>query len=154
MYTAPCIMFLMHAYPLRGEVGGGWALEFETFWALWNGIEPIGECHLGPLALSPPLMRDICWLFYSNSYLFYGPLALSLPLWCWHLMTVLQYLLSLLWATCSLSPSDADIWWLFYSTCYLFYGPLALSPPLMLTFADCSTVILISFEGHLLSLPL
>ncbi len=21
----------MHAYPLRGEVGGGWALEFESF---------------------------------------------------------------------------------------------------------------------------
>ncbi len=24
-------MFWMHAYPLRGEVGGGWALEFESF---------------------------------------------------------------------------------------------------------------------------
>jgi hypothetical protein len=28
---SPCIMFWMHAYPLRGEVGGGWALEFESF---------------------------------------------------------------------------------------------------------------------------
>jgi hypothetical protein len=29
--TAHCKMFWMHAYPLRGEVGGGWALEFESF---------------------------------------------------------------------------------------------------------------------------
>jgi hypothetical protein len=28
---SPCIMFWMRAYPLRGEVGGGWALEFESF---------------------------------------------------------------------------------------------------------------------------
>jgi hypothetical protein len=27
IYTAPCIMFWMRAYPLRGKVGGGWALE-------------------------------------------------------------------------------------------------------------------------------
>ncbi len=31
IYTAPCIMFWMLAYPLRGEVGGGWALEFPSF---------------------------------------------------------------------------------------------------------------------------
>jgi hypothetical protein len=31
IYTAPCIMFQMRAYPLRGEVGGGWALEFPSF---------------------------------------------------------------------------------------------------------------------------
>ena len=31
IYTAPCIMFWIRAYPLRGEVGGGWALEFESF---------------------------------------------------------------------------------------------------------------------------
>jgi hypothetical protein len=31
IYTAPCIIFWMRAYPLRGEVGGGWALEFESF---------------------------------------------------------------------------------------------------------------------------
>ena len=24
-------MFWMHAYPLRGQVGGGWALEFKSF---------------------------------------------------------------------------------------------------------------------------
>ncbi len=26
IYTAPCIMFWMRAYPLRGQVEGGWAL--------------------------------------------------------------------------------------------------------------------------------
>jgi hypothetical protein len=31
IYTAPCIMFWRHAYPLRRQVGGGWALEFESF---------------------------------------------------------------------------------------------------------------------------
>ncbi len=31
IYTAPCIMFWVRAYPLRGEVGGGWALEFKSF---------------------------------------------------------------------------------------------------------------------------
>jgi hypothetical protein len=31
IYTAPCIMFWMRAYPLQGQVGGGWALEFESF---------------------------------------------------------------------------------------------------------------------------
>jgi hypothetical protein len=40
--------------PLRGQVGGGWAIEIESFfnfWALSNGIEPIGECYLGPKKL-------------------------------------------------------------------------------------------------------
>jgi hypothetical protein len=27
IYTAPCVMLLMRAYTLRGQVGGGWALE-------------------------------------------------------------------------------------------------------------------------------
>jgi hypothetical protein len=31
IYTAKCIMFWMRAYPLRGQVGGGWALEIESF---------------------------------------------------------------------------------------------------------------------------
>jgi hypothetical protein len=31
IYTAPCIMFWMRAHPFRGEVGGGWALEFSSF---------------------------------------------------------------------------------------------------------------------------
>jgi hypothetical protein len=31
IYTAPFIMFCMRAYPLRGQVGGGWALEILSF---------------------------------------------------------------------------------------------------------------------------
>jgi hypothetical protein len=31
IYTAPCVMFLMRADTLRGQVGGGWALEIESF---------------------------------------------------------------------------------------------------------------------------
>jgi hypothetical protein len=47
IYTDPYVMLLMRANLLRGQVGGGWALEIETFWTLWNGIEPLGVCHLG-----------------------------------------------------------------------------------------------------------
>jgi hypothetical protein len=47
IYTAPCIMFWMHAYPLREEVGGGWALEFSSFlglvkWERANRQVPFG----------------------------------------------------------------------------------------------------------------
>ncbi len=31
IYTAPCIIFWMRAYPLQGQVEGGWALEFASF---------------------------------------------------------------------------------------------------------------------------
>jgi hypothetical protein len=31
IYTALCIMFWMRAYPLLGQVGGGWALEIYSF---------------------------------------------------------------------------------------------------------------------------
>jgi hypothetical protein len=31
IYTALCIMFWVRAYPLRGQLGGGWALEIESF---------------------------------------------------------------------------------------------------------------------------
>jgi hypothetical protein len=32
IYTAPYVPYLMRADPLRGQVGGGWALEIKTFW--------------------------------------------------------------------------------------------------------------------------
>ncbi len=31
IYTRPCIMFWRRGYTLRGEFGGGWALEFPSF---------------------------------------------------------------------------------------------------------------------------
>jgi hypothetical protein len=47
IYTAPCIMFWMGAYTLRGEVGGGWALEFPSFlgpvkWERADRLVPVG----------------------------------------------------------------------------------------------------------------
>jgi hypothetical protein len=47
IYTAPYIMFWMRAYPLRGQVGGSWALEFESFlgpvkWHQTNRRVPFG----------------------------------------------------------------------------------------------------------------
>jgi hypothetical protein len=48
IYKAPCIMFWMCAYPLRGELGGGWTLEFESFlgpvkWHRANRRVPFGS---------------------------------------------------------------------------------------------------------------
>ncbi len=51
IYTAPCVMFLMRADTLRGDVGEGLALEIESFLAPLKWHEPIGECHLGPKKL-------------------------------------------------------------------------------------------------------
>ncbi len=31
IYTAPCIMFWMCVYLLRGQVGGGWAMDIKSF---------------------------------------------------------------------------------------------------------------------------
>ncbi len=31
IYTAPYVLLLMRANPLRGQVGGDWALEIKTF---------------------------------------------------------------------------------------------------------------------------
>ncbi len=47
-------MFLVHADPLRGKVGGSWALEIKSFWALQNGIELIGPKKLEIFSAQPP----------------------------------------------------------------------------------------------------
>jgi hypothetical protein len=41
IYIALCIMFWMRAYPLRGHVGGGWALEIESLLGpvKWHGAQ-------------------------------------------------------------------------------------------------------------------
>jgi hypothetical protein len=49
-YTALCIMFWMRAYPLRGEAGGGWALELSSFlgpvkWHRADRRVPFGAWH-------------------------------------------------------------------------------------------------------------
>jgi hypothetical protein len=38
IYTALCIMFWMRAYPLLGQVGGGWALDMHAFKTLCTGL--------------------------------------------------------------------------------------------------------------------
>jgi hypothetical protein len=42
------VMLLMGANSLPGQVGGGWALEIETFLGPVKWHCPLGECHLGP----------------------------------------------------------------------------------------------------------
>jgi len=51
IYTAPCVMFLMCADPLRGQVGGGWSLEIKSLLGLmkWHRADRRG--HLGPKRL-------------------------------------------------------------------------------------------------------
>ncbi len=63
-------MFWMRAYPLRGEVGGGWALEFESFLGpvKWHRAD-IGECHLG---LINYISFDVFWEIEMNGYDNYG----------------------------------------------------------------------------------
>ncbi len=48
IYTAPCVMFLMWADTLRGEVVGGWRWKSRVLGAPLKWHEQIGECHLGP----------------------------------------------------------------------------------------------------------
>ncbi len=52
IYTALCIMFWMGAYTLRGEVGGGWALEFPSF--------------LGPVKWEQADKSQVHRLFYAH----------------------------------------------------------------------------------------
>ncbi len=35
----------MRTYPLQGQVGGGWALDIESFLGPVKCIGPIGKCH-------------------------------------------------------------------------------------------------------------
>ncbi len=62
-----CIMFWMCAYPLLGEVGGGWALDFSSFWAS-NDTCLSAPCHFtgpkysripGPNPLPLPFVMDM-----------------------------------------------------------------------------------------------
>ncbi len=52
IYTAPCIMFWMCAYPLRGQVGEGWALEFESF------LDAV-KCHRTDKFYAQELTREV-----------------------------------------------------------------------------------------------
>ncbi len=59
IYTAPCIIVWMRAYPLRGQVGGGWVLEFKSFlgpvkWYRADRQEPYGAKKLENSRAQPP----------------------------------------------------------------------------------------------------
>jgi hypothetical protein len=57
IYTAPCVMLLMRADTLRGEVvwWGGWRRwKSRVLWAPVKWHEPIGSCHYG-LGVGPNL---------------------------------------------------------------------------------------------------
>ncbi len=51
IYTAPCVMFWFGQIQYVGKWEGVGPWKWRVFWGLWNGIEPIGECH----CFSPPL---------------------------------------------------------------------------------------------------
>ncbi len=48
IYKAPYAMLLMRENPLRGHVGGFWALGIVTFLGPVKRHLALGECHLGP----------------------------------------------------------------------------------------------------------
>jgi hypothetical protein len=59
IYTALCVMFLMQADTLCGEVGGGWALEMESFlgpvkWHRADRRVPFGAQKLEISRAQPP----------------------------------------------------------------------------------------------------
>jgi hypothetical protein len=58
IYTAPCIMFWMRAYPLLGQAGGRWALEFESFLGPVKWHRADRRCHLGPKKLEKILCTE------------------------------------------------------------------------------------------------
>ncbi len=59
IYTAPCIMFWMRAYPLRGQVGGGWALEIESF------LGPV-KCHWAYRRVPFGAPKTLCTGLYKS----------------------------------------------------------------------------------------
>jgi hypothetical protein len=61
IYTAPYVMFLMRADPLRGQVGGGWALDIDAL--------------LGP----GMAMREARIIWTQISRDFQGPTSSHLP---------------------------------------------------------------------------
>jgi hypothetical protein len=52
IYTSTCIMFWMRALrALQGQVGGGWALEIESFFGPLKWHRADRRVHLGPKKL-------------------------------------------------------------------------------------------------------
>ncbi len=74
IYTAPCILFWMRAYPSRGQVGGGWALEIESFLGpgKWHRADrrepfPVETSWLHPASPAGYYMQRLCMSQRSKS---------------------------------------------------------------------------------------
>ncbi len=68
-----CLMDLMHADPLLGQVGGGWALKIKSFlgpkWHLPNGLMPFHISNKVSISRAQPLPTCPCImdLFAANT---------------------------------------------------------------------------------------
>ncbi len=83
IYTALCIMFWMGAYTLRGEVGGGWALEFLSFLdpVKWERADRRVPFHnytgeRKPIPRSPVGMGGWCFLLLEKML---NPAGVNIP---------------------------------------------------------------------------
>ncbi len=72
--TAPCVIFWCGQIHYVGKWEGVGLWKWRVVWAQWNGIEPIGECHLEPEKLE--ISRAQCGEVTSNPsplHPFYSP---------------------------------------------------------------------------------
>ncbi len=87
IYTAPLIFWCgkIH-YESKWEWVGPW--KSRLFWALWNGIEPIGECHLGTKIVEDILcfLTVVLWYSVTLSGRWQSGCLAASPAWlfsCW-----------------------------------------------------------------------
>jgi hypothetical protein len=63
IYTAPCVMFLMWAGTLRGQVGGGWAMQGNLeFFGTLRYLKKIDGRH------GTKQVSNLCYLPYPRKY--------------------------------------------------------------------------------------
>jgi hypothetical protein len=80
IYTVPYVMFLMRADPLRGLLGGGWALEIETCGALkWRRAKrvPFGLKKVDSVSANKNKNANIILIRYKNRFFSQPPIHLS-----------------------------------------------------------------------------
>jgi hypothetical protein len=59
IYTAPYVMLLMRANPLRKQVGRGWALEIETFLDPVKWHRAVRRVPFGAQAMDLPALKAL-----------------------------------------------------------------------------------------------
>ncbi len=70
IYTALCVLFFMRADPLWGQVGGGWALEIESFLGPVKWHRDDRQYHLGPKKVE--ISRTHSPQSFPSSFLYAG----------------------------------------------------------------------------------